>query len=852
MPQQALKPRTIIWLAIVILLGATWVRLWQFPDIPPAFNYDESYNVLDALWLSQADSLWVFLPGNTGRHALYHYLAIPFLLLLESHKVFALRFVSVMISIPVIPLTYRWISTMFRGHKQHHLFGLMASIGIAFSFWHITLSRSGFRASLLLLLYVLMAYLFWQGWQKNSNRHIIRAGIVLGLCQYTYWLAGLIPFQIGLFAIMYTFWAKEKPYPASRVWFWIGLMAVTSFIVFLPLGWLYLTDPTVLQYVTQSRAGTQTGDSAQSWFTQIIIALRIFLDAPLDLWQGQFDRLLRFDWLALIGFWVGLIISVRRWRQPAYLFLITGLFVLWLPAPLNDIDFSDLRLLGMIPVHHAISNLRVIGVLPIYYSLVGVGLVTGGSWLRKSSPPLQISLLTLMIFFVVSISINSYSFFVIWPKQPFMYERYNGPIFDLAQQILQESNNQDILLPAHLYGHPTMRLFFDDIFVESNTPPASSNDTALLVTAETTPLTSYAWLHRSASGSGTVYLTPSINLSDLTRNISSQQSIVFAAPLHYTAKTYTIPSFSQHQAALAGNIPPNSTDYVWNNEIKLAGYEISPDISTAGTSVTLTLYWQNLVDQPIVQDVFIHLVNQWGEGVGQVDGVELSDGHRWRAGKLTPTHHILQLNESLAPGPYLMRLGLFNANSNTRLSVNRERGDILGDQVFLGVLYVIEAGLDEQTYLQPTQSIKANLGDQIELTGLTLNSSLNDLVGEAPHLSLDIFWRATAPNDINYTIFLQLLDEQNQVITSRDTQPINNNYPTTLWQRDQMIRETYDLLLSAPLSPGKYRLVTGMYDLQTGQRLPANNQEDIPLPDNMIELFMIDVTLEGISILPQP
>ncbi len=52
------------WLIIVLILIATWIRLWRFPNIPPAFNYDEAYNVIDTLWLRESGTFVAFLPGN--------------------------------------------------------------------------------------------------------------------------------------------------------------------------------------------------------------------------------------------------------------------------------------------------------------------------------------------------------------------------------------------------------------------------------------------------------------------------------------------------------------------------------------------------------------------------------------------------------------------------------------------------------------------------------------------------------------------------------------------------------------------------------------------------------------------
>ena len=852
-----------IGLIIGLTLVAAWVRLWRFPEIPPAFNYDEAYNVIDAQWLWDTGSFWVFLPGNTGRHALFHYLAMPFILLLGD-KVFALRFVSVLIGIIIIPMVYRWVSTMFSDQPEHTYLGLIASAGVAFSFWHITLSRSGFRASLLLLLYVLLAYLFWQGWHRQAPRYIAAAGIVLGLSQYTYWVAGLLPLQLGLFALLWTIFSTRKnkfplnhqPLSTQKVWLWIGLMALTSAAIFLPLGWLYLTDPTVLQYVTQSTASGKIAGGEQTWLAQLLVAIRIFFDGPVGLWRGQVSPLGSFDWLVLFSFWAGFIISIKRMRQPAYLFLLTGLLVLWLPAPLNDIDFSDLRLLDMLPVHHSVSNLRVVGVLPIYYTLVAVGLFSAVQWLNlrffRRNGLHHSGITAFVLLSIVSGSLNSYNFFVRWPNQPFLSERYNGPMLELAQDLLRESADRDILLPFALYTHPTMHLFFDEHFTEIDTPPNRSQNTAILVTRDNAPFDSYMWLTRSETGTGLAYLTPPQQVADFQPHIANRLDKTFelAAPLLYPAQTALISDLLPLRAALTGLRVPNPVDYRWGEEIGLVGYHLTPTPLQPGQTLNLTLYWQNLVDQPIMQDIFIHVINGRGEGVGQVDGLELTDGHRWRAGKLTPTHHPIPLSDALSPGPYLIRLGLFNANSGQRLAVSNREGVALGDQALLGLFYVME----EPQPLQPDRIVNANLGQQLQLLGVTLpvreKQPLSMKAEGETDIDLTIYWQALQPVDGNYTMFVQVLNSQNQLMTSRDVQPISGNYPTSLWQPDEVVSEKLTLSLPATIAAGDYRLVVGMYDLNSGQRLTAVDNQGQIYQDNMVVLTTIQMAANKIMFNP--
>jgi hypothetical protein len=841
-------------LMLPLLLIATWLRLWQFPALPPPFNYDEAYNVIDIRWLSQAEALWLFLPGNTGRQTLFFYLAGPVIDRLGPTP-FALRFVSVVISLLVIPLVYRWVSAMFAPSRQQHWLGLLAAAGVTFSFWHLLISRSGFRASLLLLLWAWLASGFWLGWQRRSIGPIIGAGVALGLAQYTYWLAGLLPLHLALFALLWTILGVAKLSLASersfgtlkQFWLQLTLVAITSAAIFAPLGYLYLTDPTILQYVSQSTAAGRVSTGQTTWASHLLTSLRITFDGPVGLWRGDFSQVLTFDWLAWAGFWLGLVVALRRWRQPAYLFLLTGFVVLWLPAPLNDIDFSDLRFTAMLPVNHAISFLRLAGILPIYYTLSGLGLWTGLTWLVarfgwRAVSPARLGPAALVLLVLGSGLSTTTSFFVRWPQLPYLSERYNGPEYALAQSLAGQLDQHDLLIPFHLFTHPTFHLVFDPLVVETDRPPASPGESAILVTDSTTARQNYVWVSRLAGGGHAAFITPLQEVEAL-RRLSAGPTTRYdlAAPIFITAWTSLIPNLAPLHPALSHWPAYAQLDYRWHGDVSLVGYELHPGWLKPGDLLSITLYWRPLIDQPITHDIFLHVVNSRGEGVGQLDGLALTNGHRWRAGRLTPTTYALQLGDSLPPGPYLLRLGLFNANSGRKLTASQAQGEPAGDQVFFGLFYVSQ---DSAPSPAPRSPAPATFDDRLHLLGFDPPAPSLDrpLAGET-QLNLNLYWQAGAPVDHDYTIFVQLLDNQNQRVAGFDTQPLNGLYPTSHWQANEVVIVPIDVPLPPDLPPGDYRLVAGLYRHDTGERLPAVDGAGQPLAHGMA--LLEELTLES-------
>ena len=172
----------------------------------------------------------------------------------------------------------------------------------------------------------------------------------------------------------------------------------------------------------------------------------------------------------------------------------------------------------------------------------------------------------------------------------------------------------------------------------------------------------------------------------------------------------------------------------------------------------------------------------------------------------------------------------------------------IAGQIFFGVLVVHEGGKNEgQLPINPKILTQTVLGEQIQILGYTLPNEY-PLDGGETIISPQIYWQAIKPVDGNYTIFVQLLDSNNQFITSFDTQPLQGNYPTSLWQPGEMVVQGVDLTLPEQLPAGTYRLVTGMYNLDTGQRLTAADKRGNPLADNMVTLSNVIIAADKIIV----
>ena len=90
-------------------------------------------------------------------------------------------------------------------------------------------------------------------------------------------------------------------------------------------------------------------------------------------------------------------------------------------------------------------------------------------------------------------------------------------------------------------------------------------------------------------------------------------------------------------------------------------------------------------------------------------------------------------------------------------------------------------------------------------------------------------------------MFTQLIGPDGLVWGQQDNQPQAGRYPTTSWNLRDKVVDRYDLELREGAPVGEYRLIVGMYDLKTGQRLAAVDKEGNHLADDAIMLTTINV-----------
>ncbi|MEZ4590700.1 MAG: DUF2723 domain-containing protein [Chloroflexota bacterium] len=124
-----------------------------------------------------------------------------------------------------------------------------------------------------------------------------------------------------------------------------------------------------------------------------------------------------------------------------------------------------------------------------------------------------------------------------------------------------------------------------------------------------------------------------------------------------------------------------------------------------------------------------------------------------------------------------------------------------------------------------------NFEDQIALLGVDIPDRTLPPGGL---LELTLTWQALAPLAENYTVFVQVLDANDQIVGQIDSWPVQGTYPTSQWSPGETIADRHQVQLAGELPAGEYRVAVGFYLLQTLRRLSVLDGTGTAVDDKLL------------------
>jgi hypothetical protein len=103
------------------------------------------------------------------------------------------------------------------------------------------------------------------------------------------------------------------------------------------------------------------------------------------------------------------------------------------------------------------------------------------------------------------------------------------------------------------------------------------------------------------------------------------------------------------------------------------------------------------------------------------------------------------------------------------------------------------------------------------------------LAGRTTETRLTLYWQTSSSLGTDYTVFVHSLNDDGSLIGQADGPPVANRYPTTAWQRGEIVQD------SRVVPTGDLYLV-GLYNRASGDRLPAFAADGSRLADDAASL----------------
>jgi hypothetical protein len=243
--------------------------------------------------------------------------------------------------------------------------------------------------------------------------------------------------------------------------------------------------------------------------------------------------------------------------------------------------------------------------------------------------------------------------------------------------------------------------------------------------------------------------------------------------------------------------------------------------------------------QPVLPDAvnFAVLLDAGHQAFGSLDRYpnDFYSPLLWAEGEVVPDAFSLAIRPEAPPGIYFLHLGLYQVvkGQAQSLPLFQEGQPLDQTAVLVGPLKIggPPAGVTVSS-AAPQVSLNQVLGDQLTLLGYDLTLPQDGETG-LQTLKLTLYWRAETAPGVDYTTFLHLRNGANETVAQKDSPPAAGRYPTSLWDKGEIIIDEMVLPLDG-VTPGEYTPVVGLYEFTTGARLPVPGN-----PANEIQLNTI-------------
>jgi len=638
---KSLDRRWLLILLLIFLIAAALRLHGLVQESPPGLEHDEV-----AHWLINRDILsgehGIYFSEAYGHEAGYHYVQSLFILMLGDN-ILALRLPSALAGILLIAVSFTVARQLFDLRTA-----IISAALLAVLLWPVFYSRLGLRAISLPVLSGLSLYFWWQGWTRVKNptpKNKSRAGrfsskgyytiaaILAGLSLYTYFASRVVPiFYLLLF--LYLFFFHRADFRES--WTGIFRFIFIFFILAMPLTLYLLNNPGAEPRISEVNSPLLAllDGNIRPVIENALKVIAMFGVRGDPLWRQNVAFLPVFEPIIALFFYIGLAISLWRWREPRYALLILWLFTAAIPSIVTIDAPSSIRMINALPV---IAIFPVIGLEVIHY----LGRLSTVFTKLSTNFRQKAVLIILLLISGLYIVRTARATFQIWPDQEEVRFVWQEALTEAAYYLDASNSNGPVAIGGwtpESMDPPTMELTLkrDDLSMRYFDP-----QTALIIPTAT-------------RANNIRIIRPTI--LPMNPELDNLLSTWSAEPQNEGA--FTIYELEPGRDTLPGSI----FDAVFGEELQFLGYDWT-DHCLPGETCQMVTYWRVQSPVPGSRRIFLHLVDQDGQVIVQDDALGAPSEH-WQPDDLLI--QLLSIDVPVGAKEAELRIGVYDPITGLR------------------------------------------------------------------------------------------------------------------------------------------------------------------------------------------
>lgn len=429
---------TII-LALIVILAVVF-RFYQLNTLPPGLHPDEAANGLDIFRILENKDFRVIYNTNGPRESLFFFFQAAFVKIL-GNTILALRMAPALFGVLAVIVVYLYTKDWF-GRRT----ALLASFIMAVNPWVVTISRDGFRASMVPLMIALVAFFAGRAYKTKKLWYFIAAAASFALGFYTY-TAFFMFTLVVVGGFLYLLVLRRKWLTSNLKNLLIS--AAVFLVLIAPLGFTVITKP---------------GDStARAGGTSFLNPALNGGNPALTLLESTGKTLLQYSYhgdensrhnlpgmpylntFISIMLLLGLMVCITRFKRVKYAAVMAMFFAMMLPAILTAEGLPH--------------GLRSIGTAASVFTIAAVGinylLVRWYKTFPLNSLARNVGAITVVFLLFLSVVIGYRQYFVAWAQDPMTYEAYSENMVQIGYNLNASKYPNKFLIAGGYEAMPT-------------------------------------------------------------------------------------------------------------------------------------------------------------------------------------------------------------------------------------------------------------------------------------------------------------------------------------------------------------------------------------------------------------